>query len=126
MNLIEHLTELTDAGDYRGWRCTTCGAESRHVLPHHLAVRNARAHELKANKAERSKKQPESKLLTNEKIIAGVMVGLVAKGDVTTLSVHDQNLYRDCEITVGLVQCKPETREEARARVTRAVAGGRL
>lgn len=61
-------------------------------------------------------------MLTNEEIIAGVMLGLVAKGE---LSVHDQNLYRDCEIAVGLVQCRPETREEARARVTRAVAGGR-
>lgn len=127
MSFVEHIVELMpDAGGtYHGWRCKTCRAKSRHVLPYRSAVRNARAHELKADKAERSKEQSVSKLLTDEEIIAGVMLGLVAKGDVATLSVSDQNLYRDCEIAVGLVRCQQETSDEARARVTRAVAGGR-
>lgn len=55
--LIEHVTELTDAGTYYGWKCKTCTAESRHVLPYRLTVKNARAHENKANKTERAKDQ---------------------------------------------------------------------
>lgn len=53
MSFTERVVELTPAGDYHGWRCKACPAKSRHVLPYHLASRNARAHELKANKAER-------------------------------------------------------------------------
>jgi hypothetical protein len=60
-----------------------------------------------------------SRLLTNDEII-DVRDALLAKGDVATLSVADQNLHRDCDIALGIVRCKPETREEARARVTRA------
>lgn len=56
--------------------------------------------------------------LTNDEII-DVRDALLAKGDVASLSVHDQNLYRDCDIVLGVVRCKPETREEARARVSR-------
>lgn len=52
---IEHLVELTPSGTFYGWKCKTCPATSRHVLPYHLAARNARAHENKANKAERAK-----------------------------------------------------------------------
>jgi hypothetical protein len=59
-------------------------------------------------------------LLTNDEII-GVRDALIAKGDLATLSVPDQNLYRDCDIALGVVRCKPETREEARARVSRVV-----
>ena len=58
--------------------------------------------------------------LTNDEII-DVRDALLAKGDVASLSVLDQNLYRDCDIALGLVRCKPETREEARARVSRMV-----
>ena len=47
-------------------------------------------------------------MLTNDEIVA-------------SLSVHDQNLFRDCDIALGDVRCKPETREEARARVSRQI-----
>ena len=60
-------------------------------------------------------------LLTNDEII-DVRDALRAKGDVASLSVPDQNLYRDCDIALGVVRCKPETREEARARVSRLVS----
>lgn len=59
--------------------------------------------------------------LTNDEII-DVRDALLAghgKDHVASLSVSDQNLFRDCEIALGLVRCKPETREEARSRVTR-------
>lgn len=58
--------------------------------------------------------------LTNDEII-DVRDGLLAKGDAPSLSVHDQNLLRDCDIALGLVRCKPETREEAVGRVSRSV-----
>ena len=59
-------------------------------------------------------------MLTNDEIIE-VRDTLIAKGDIAALSVSDQNLYRDCDIALGVVRCKPETREEARARVSRMV-----
>lgn len=59
-------------------------------------------------------------MLTNDEIIE-VRDTLIAKGDIAALSVLDQNLYRDCDIALGVVRCKPETREEARARVSRMV-----
>lgn len=58
--------------------------------------------------------------MTNDEIIE-VRDGLLAKGDLPSLSVHDQNLLRDCDIVLGLVRCQPSTREEARIRVARAV-----
>lgn len=60
-----------------------------------------------------------SNQLTNDEII-DVRDGIILKSE--PLSVFDQNLLRDCDIALGLVRCKPETREEARARVTRMVA----
>lgn len=51
--------------------------------------------------------------------IIDIRDALLAKGD--TLSVPDQNLFRDCNIALGLVRCKSETREEARIRVLRAI-----
>ena len=59
--------------------------------------------------------------LTNDEII-DVRDALLAKGDVASLSVHDQNLYRDCDIALGVVRCRPETREEARSRVSRLMS----
>lgn len=59
-------------------------------------------------------------MLTNDEII-DVRDALIAKGDIASLSVSDQNLHRDCDIALGVVRCKPETREEARARVSRVV-----
>lgn len=56
-------------------------------------------------------------MLTNDEII-DVRDALIAKGDLASLSVHDQNLYRDCDIALGVVRCTPATREEARARVS--------
>lgn len=58
-------------------------------------------------------------MLTNDEIV-DVRNALLDKGDIASLSVPDQNLYRDCDIALGIVRCKPETREEARARVSRA------
>lgn len=63
----------------------------------------------------------EGRQLTNDEII-DVRDALLAKGDVASLSVHDQNLYRDCDIALGVVRCRPETREEARLRLSRLMA----
>ena len=63
----------------------------------------------------------ECRQLTNDEII-DVRDALLAKGDVASLSVLDQNLYRDCDIALGVVRCRPETREEARSRVSRLVS----
>lgn len=52
-NSVEHDVHLLSAGTYFGWHCQTCGKTSRHLLPYHRAARNARAHELKAIRAER-------------------------------------------------------------------------
>lgn len=49
--------------------------------------------------------------------IVSVRDGLVLKSENSSLSVHEQNVLRDCDIALGLVRCKPETRDEARARV---------
>lgn len=46
---------------------------------------------------------------------------LVAKGPLSTLSVLDQNLFRDCTIALGLVRSKPETREKAKIRTLREI-----
>jgi hypothetical protein len=46
---------------------------------------------------------------------------LLTKGNIVPLSVHDQNLFRDCDIALGVVRCQPETRAEARARISRRV-----
>lgn len=58
------------------------------------------------------------RMLTNDEIIE-VRDALLAKGEVSSLSVPDQNLYRDCEIALGCLRCEPTTRQEARARVSR-------
>ena len=63
----------------------------------------------------------ECRQLNNDEII-DVRDALRAKGDVASLSVPDQNLYRDCDIALGIVRCRPETREEARSRVSRLVS----
>jgi hypothetical protein len=47
--------------------------------------------------------------------------GLLARGDIGALSVYDQNLFRDCDIALGVVRCQPETREKARTRVLRGI-----
>jgi hypothetical protein len=57
-------------------------------------------------------------MLSNDEIIE-LRSMLLDRGAVAPLSVHDQNLYRDCDIALGIVRCKPETREEARARLSR-------
>lgn len=44
---------------------------------------------------------------------------LLAKGAIGTLSVLDQNLFRDCAIALGVVRCEPRTREEVRVRILR-------
>jgi hypothetical protein len=44
---------------------------------------------------------------------------LLAKGDIGALSILDQDLFRDCDIALGVVRCKSETREEARVRILR-------
>ena len=58
--------------------------------------------------------------MTNDEII-DVRDALLAKGDIASLSVADQNLYRDCDIALGVVRSKPETRQEARVRIARVV-----
>ena len=58
--------------------------------------------------------------LSNDAII-DVRDSLLAKGSPGELSVRDQNLLRDCEITLGVVRCRPESREEARDRVARTL-----
>lgn len=63
---------------------------------------------------------PISPQLTDDQII-DVRDTLLARGDITMLSVHDQNLFRDCDIALGVVRCPPEAREEARERLLRAV-----
>jgi hypothetical protein len=50
---------------------------------------------------------------------------LLAKGDIGALSVLDQNLLRDCDIALGVVRCKSETREEARVRILRKLRSKR-
>ena len=42
---------------------------------------------------------------------------LITKSNYEPLSVTEQNLLRDSDIALGIVQCDPETREEARRRV---------
>lgn len=44
---------------------------------------------------------------------------LLAKGDIGALSALDQNLFRDCDMALGVVRCKSEAREEARVRILR-------
>jgi len=44
---------------------------------------------------------------------------LLTKGALGTLSVLDQNLFRDCDIALGVVRCESKTREEARVRILR-------
>lgn len=58
--------------------------------------------------------------LTDDEIIS-VRDALLAKGDIGSLSIHDQNLFRDCDIALGVVRCQPQTRVEARARVSRDI-----
>jgi hypothetical protein len=58
--------------------------------------------------------------LTSDEII-GIRDALLVKGAIATLAVHDQNLFRDCDIALGVVRCQPETREEAKVRILRMV-----
>lgn len=64
------------------------------------------------------------RLLTNDEIV-DLRDALLAHGPVATLTVFDQNLLRDCEIALGMVQCSPESREQARWRATRLAADKR-
>jgi hypothetical protein len=58
--------------------------------------------------------------LTNDEII-DVREALLAKGDLPSLSVHDQNLFRDCDIALGVVRCGTEARKEARNRIAHSI-----
>jgi hypothetical protein len=52
----------------------------------------------------------------------GLLAKVEAAGGVTALSIHDQNLYDACNIALGValgVVSMPESREEARERVSR-------
>lgn len=59
--------------------------------------------------------------MTDDEII-DVRDALILKSDDEPLSVREQNMLRDCDIALGLVRCQPETREEARTRVSKMVA----
>lgn len=56
--------------------------------------------------------------MTDDEII-DVRDVLLARGDIASLSVHDQDLFRDCDIALGVVRCPPQSREEARVRISR-------
>jgi hypothetical protein len=51
----EHVVKIDDAGTDCMWSCS-CGRRSRHQLPYHLTVRNARSHERKYNRKDRGKR----------------------------------------------------------------------
>lgn len=46
---------------------------------------------------------------------------LIARGKISELSMPDQDLFRDCNIALGLVRCEPQARDEARIRVLCAI-----
>ena len=46
---------------------------------------------------------------------------LIARSAIGELSMSDQSLFRDCNIALGLVRGEPQTRDEARIRVLRAI-----
>lgn len=73
---------------------------------------------------ENTKQNPCSSLTTtgeDRNQIIDLRDTLLAKGDIGTLSISDQHLFRDCDIALGLVRCKPEARGEAKIRVLRAL-----
>lgn len=47
---------------------------------------------------------------------------LIARGKISELSMPDQDLFRDCNIALGLVRCEPQARDEARIRVLCAIS----
>jgi hypothetical protein len=63
--------------------------------------------------------QPAAPIDEDRDQIIDLRNALLAKGDIGTLSALDQNLFRDCDIALGVVRCKSETREEARVRLLR-------